>query len=328
VRILVTGGAGYVGSTSAQRLIEAGHDVIVLDSLLRGYRAAVPEQATLVVGDTGDRELVEATLREQRVDAVLHCAGLALVGESVAEPDRYYRDNVIGGISLLEAMRAASVPRIVFSSSAAVYGAPASTPIEEDQPLRPINPYGETKRAFEGSLDWYTRAYGMAAFSLRYFNVAGATDERGEDHRPETHLIPNLLGAALGGPSAQLHGDDYPTPDGTCVRDYIHVDDLAAAHLAALEATATAEAGHLACNLGSGSGFSVLEVLRAAEAVVGAEIPHSFGPRRAGDPPVLVASKERAGELLGWQPRHGSLEEMIGSAWAWRRRHPDGYGAR
>ena len=328
VRVLVTGGAGYVGSTSAERLVEAGHDVVVLDSMLRGYEAAVPSQATLVVGDVGDRDLVERTLREQAIEAVLHCAGLALVGESVAQPDIYYRDNVVGGVAMLEAMRAAGVRRIVFSSSAAVYGAPTTSRIEEDHALRPVNPYGETKRAFEGSLDWFTGAYGMAAFSLRYFNVAGATAERGEDHRPETHLIPNLFSAVQGGPPIEIFGTDYPTSDGTCIRDYIHVDDLAAAHIAALELTATAENAHVPCNLGSGSGFSVLEVLKAAEAVVGQPIPHSFGPRRAGDPPVLVASNERAGEVLGWQPRHGSLDEIIGSAWAWRTAHPHGYGPR
>ena len=224
-------------------------------------------------------------------------------------------------------MRAAGVTRIVFSSSAAVYGTPDSTPIPEDHPTRPINPYGETKRAFEAALDWYARAYDMAAVSLRYFNVAGATQERGEDHHPETHLIPNMLHAALGGEPLKVFGTDYDTPDGTCIRDYIHVSDLADAHIGALEMTAEVSATHIACNLGSGSGFSVLEMLRAAKSAVGREIPHTFAPRREGDPAVLVASNVKAAELLGWQPRRGTLSEMIGSAWRWHQAHPKGYAA-
>jgi UDP-glucose 4-epimerase len=325
VRILVTGGAGYVGSTTTQRLVEAGHQVTVVDSLTRGYRASVPNEARLVVGDIGDRELVESTLRDHAIEAVLHCAGLALVGESVEQPDRYYQANVVDGLALLDAMRAASVRRICFSSSAAVYGVPEHTPIDEGHPMRPVNPYGETKRAFEGSLDWYARAYDVAAVSLRYFNVCGATEERGEDHRPETHLIPNILAAVGDGPPLKIFGTDYPTADGTCIRDYIHVDDLADAHAAALALTAEIKAKHIACNLGSGSGFSVNEVLRAAEAVVGRAVARTVAGRREGDPPVLVASNERARELLGWEPRRGSLAEMIGSAWRWRQRHPHGY---
>jgi UDP-glucose 4-epimerase len=326
VRVLVTGGAGFVGSTTSQRLIEAGHQVVVLDSLLRGYRQAVPEGAQLAVGDMGDRQFVETTLREQHIDAVLHCAGMGLVGESVTQPDEYYRVNVVGGLALLEAMRATRVRRIVFSSSAAVYGEPLTTPITEEQPLCPINPYGDTKRAFEGMLNSYTRAYGMAAVSLRYFNAAGATDKLGEAHQPETHLIPNILAAVERGERIEIFGNDYPTPDGTCVRDYIHVDDLAAAHGAALEFTAGNENGHTPCNLGSGAGYSNLEVLGAAETVVGHRIEHDMGPRRAGDPPVLVASNDRARQVLGWQPRHG-IEDMIRSAWTWRQAHPEGYGS-
>jgi UDP-glucose-4-epimerase len=325
MRVLVTGGAGYVGSTTAERLIGAGHEVVVYDSLARGYRAAVPQAAELVVGDIGDGALFEATLRQNKIEAVLHCAGLALVGESVAQPDRYFQANVVAGLVMLDAMRAAGVGRICFSSSAAVYGEPQRTPIDEDHPLRPVNPYGETKRAFEGMLDWYSRAYGMGAVSLRYFNVAGATQERGEDHRPETHLIPNILAAFAGGPPLKVFGTDYPTPDGTCVRDYIHVDDLADAHAAALALTTDVPGKHVTCNLGSGSGFSVLEVLEAASSVVGKDVPHKIAGRRAGDPPVLVASNERAREMLGWQPRRGTLTDMIGSAWAWRQRHPHGY---
>ena len=285
----------------------------------------MPPRATLVVGDIGDGATFEQALRDHHIDAVLHCAGLALVGESVAEPDRYFDVNVVSGPKMLDAMRAAGVKRICFSSSAAVYGVPLQTPIEEDHPLRPMNPYGETKRAFEGMLDWYSQAYGIGAVSLRYFNVAGATPERGEDHRPETHLIPNILAAFTGGPPLKVFGTDYPTKDGTCVRDYIHVDDLANAHAKALALTLEASGKHVVCNLGSGSGFSVLDVLEAARSVVGSEAPHEIAGRRAGDPPVLVASNTRAREVLGWEPRHGTLREMIGSAWAWRQRNPEGY---
>lgn len=327
MRILVTGGAGYVGSTSAERLIDGGHEITILDNLLRGHRAAAPSEASLVVGDIGDSELVERTLREREIEAVLHCAGLAQVGESVAEPDRYFSANVAAGQRFLDAMRVAGVRRIVFSSSAAVYGVPESMPIEEDHPLRPVNPYGETKRAFEGMLDWYARGFDMAAVSLRYFNVAGATNERGEDHQPETHLIPNMLASGRGDSPLKVFGTDYPTPDGTCIRDYIHVDDLAAGHLAALELSATLRAEHVVCNLGSGSGFSVLEVLEVLESIVGHTIPRTMEGRREGDPPVLVASNRRARELLGWQPQQGSLEEMICSAWRWQQRNPDGYRA-
>ena len=324
MRVLVTGGAGFVGSTTAQRLIEAGHEVVVLDTLLRGFRAAVSPGASLVVGDIGDADLVTRTLRERHIDAIVHCGAMGLVPESVTQPDIYYRVNVVGGMTMLESMRAAGVRRIVFSSSAAVYGEPEQTPIQEDQPLRPISPYGDTKRAFEGMLTSFTRAYGMAAVSLRYFNAAGATDKLGEDHRPETHLIPNILCAVSRAETIKIFGNDYPTPDGTCIRDYIHVDDLAAAHAAALEFTSRAENGHTALNLGSGSGYSVLQVLNAAEQVLGHPIDHELTPRRAGDPPVLVASNERAREVLGWQPQRG-IEDMIESAWRWRQDHPNGY---
>jgi UDP-glucose-4-epimerase GalE len=307
-------------------LIGAGHSVTVLDSLFRGRRAAVPAQARLVVEDIGDGSVVERALRDDGIEAVLHCAALAQVAESVADPALYFHQNVASGLVLLDAMRAVGVRRIVFSSSAAVYGTPQSTPIDEDHPKNPVNPYGETKRAFEGALDWYARAYGLAAVSLRYFNACGATVERGEDHRPESHLIPNMLFGALGGPPVKIFGGDYETPDGTCVRDYVHVQDLAAAHIAALELTAEIESTHIYCNLGSGSGFSVLEVLRAAESVVGREIPHSLAPRREGDPAVLVASNAKAQELLGWLPRHGTMDEIIGSAWRWHQAHPKGYG--
>ena len=326
MRILVTGGAGYVGSISTEHLLAGGHSVTVLDALVTGHRAAVPAGARLIEATVLDQPLIERTLREDGIEAVLHCAGRLLVGESVEQPALYFHENVVGGVALLDAMRAADVSRIVFSSSAAVYGTPQAIPIEESQPLAPINPYGETKRAFEGVMTWYADAYGLHAVSLRYFNVAGATEARGEDHDPETHLIPNVLRAALDGPPLSIFGGDYPTPDGTAVRDYIHVEDLADAHFAALELTGASAPGLEICNLGSGSGFSVLEVIGSAESVVGRKIPYSIGPRRAGDPPSLVASNERAARVLGWSPRRGSLEEMVGSAWRWRERHPSGYG--
>ncbi|HKF85926.1 MAG TPA: UDP-glucose 4-epimerase GalE [Candidatus Limnocylindrales bacterium] len=335
MKILVTGGAGYVGGVSVDAILAAGHDVVVLDDLTTGHAPIVPPGATLVEGSYGDEAAVRALLEEHDVDAILHCAARSLVGESVQEPAKYYRDNVAGGIALLEAARAAGVNRLVFSSTAAVYGVPDRTPIQEDDPLRPINTYGETKRTFEGALRWYGGAYGLRSVVLRYFNVAGATDRLGEVHRPETHLIPNVLAAAAGGPPLTLFGEDYETPDGTPVRDYIHVADLADAHLAALLATDPADERTgpptgaslpLVCNLGTATGFSVREVLAAAGRIAGREIPHTVGPRRAGDPPVLVASNDRARETLGWTPHRSTLDEMVASAWAWRQAHPHGYG--
>ncbi|HET7026539.1 MAG TPA: UDP-glucose 4-epimerase GalE [Candidatus Limnocylindrales bacterium] len=330
LRILVTGGAGYVGSVTVERLVEAGHEVVVLDDLSTGHAAAVVDGAQFVRGSYADESATTALLRMSGIQAVLHCAARSLVAESIAEPARYYRANVAGGIALLEAARAAGVGRFVFSSTAAVYGTPDATPISEDAPLHPINPYGETKRTVETMLRWYGAAYGLRSVSLRYFNVAGASERNGEVHSPETHLIPIILAAAATRGAVTIFGDDYPTADGTCVRDYIHVADLADAHLAAIEATAPGDARTdeaVACNLGTAAGFSVREVLVAAEAVVGRPILERTGPRRAGDPPVLVASNARARTLLDWSPRRSSLEEMIGSAWRWRAAHPDGYAA-
>ena len=340
MRILVSGGAGYVGSVSVERLLEAGHDVVVLDDLSTGHREAA-DGATLVTGSYGDGPTVARLLADERIEAILHCAARSLVAESIADPAKYYRDNVAGGVALLEATRAAGIRRVVFSSTAAVYGVPGTTPIMEDAPLDPINPYGETKRTFEGALRWYGTAYGLRSVALRYFNVAGASRRNGEQHDPETHLIPSILAAVEADRPLTVFGTDYPTPDGTNVRDYIHAEDLADAHLAALEATdpddpRTADPDRpadgalgraLAINLGSAAGFSVRDVIAAAERVVGRPIPTTAGPRRAGDPPILVASNERARTILGWSPRRGSLDEMIGSAWAWRRAHPNGYGS-
>ncbi|HET9345197.1 MAG TPA: UDP-glucose 4-epimerase GalE [Candidatus Limnocylindrales bacterium] len=329
MRILVTGGAGYVGSVSVEALMEAGHDVVVLDDLSTGHRSAVPPGARLETGTYADGSRVSGLLEDARIEAILHCAARSLVGESGVDPGRYYTDNVAGGVALLEAARSTGVNRLVFSSSAAVYGVPDATPIPEDAPPLPINTYGETKRTFEAAMAAYGRAYGLRSVSLRYFNVAGATERLGEDHDPETHLVPNVLAAAAGtGGPLTLFGDDYRTPDGTCIRDYIDVADLADAHLRALEATAADDARTdepLVCNLGSGGGFSVREVIESAERVVGLPIPVTVGPRRPGDPAVLIADIERAATVLGWKPERSSLESMIGTAWAWRRRNPAGY---
>jgi UDP-glucose 4-epimerase len=342
MRVLVTGGAGYVGSVSVEALVAAGHEVMVLDDLSKGHRDAVPPGVRLVQGSYGDPGVVGPLLAGSPVDAVLHCAARSLVGESVVNPALYYRENVAGGVAFLEALWAAGVRRLVFSSTAAVYGTPARIPIREDAALAPINPYGETKRTFEGALRWYAAAYGLRSVSLRYFNVAGASARNGEVHVPETHLIPNVLAAAEGRAELAVFGIDYPTPDGTCIRDYLHVDDLARAHVLALEATAPDDprtagsdgsasdqsgAAALAINLGNGGGFSVREVLAAAEAVVGHSIPHAIGERRAGDPPVLVADAGRAGEILGWRAEHRDIVEIVRSAWSWRRAHQDGYRA-
>lgn len=334
MRILVTGGAGYVGSVTVERLLAADHHVTVVDDLSTGHRAAVPPAARLETTGYGDVTAMAALLERDRIDAVLHCGAKSLVPVSMREPATYFASNVVGGLGLLDAMRAAGVRRLVFSSTAAVYGLPSSdAPLTETSPTAPINPYGATKLALEGAIRSYGEAYGLRAIALRYFNVAGASTANGEAHDPETHLIPNVLRAVEGRATLTLFGTDYPTPDGTCIRDYIHVEDLADAHLAALEATAPAdgrlgppEAGGLrVLNLGNGGGYSVLEVLTAAERVVGRAIPRTIGERRPGDPPVLVASAALAGEVLDWRPARPSLDEMVGSAWAWRLRHPDGY---
>lgn len=325
MRILVTGGAGYVGSVTVERLVEAGHQVTVLDNLRTGHDDAVGLPASLVVGSFGDRGFVAGLLGEQHIEVVLHCAARSLVGESMQQPALYYQENVVGGMALLDAMRDAGVDRMVLSSTAAVYGEPRSIPIGEEDAKDPVNPYGATKLAFEGMMRSYA-AYGLRSIALRYFNVAGASERNGERHDPETHLIPNLLKAVIDGAPATLFGTDYPTPDGTPIRDYIHVMDLADAHLAALERTHAATPGLEAMNLGSGSGFSVREVLAATQDAVGTAVPVTYGPRRTGDPPVLVASRRLAEERLGWTPARGTLHEMIGSAWrfAQSRRAPEG----
>jgi UDP-glucose 4-epimerase len=322
--ILVTGGAGYIGSVVVAQLLARGHAVVVLDDLSRGHRLAVAPDATFVQGGIGDRGVLDALLERHRCDALVHLAAYALVSESVAEPERYRANNVTAGRVLLEGAAAAGVRRIVFSSSCAVYGHPRATPITEDAPLAPVNPYGETKREFERLLAEYAEQDGATAVSLRYFNAAGGSGHYGEDHDPETHLIPNVLRVALGQrPVLEVMGTDYPTPDGTAVRDYVHVLDIADAHEQALEADLT---GATAVNLGTGVGYSVLAVAEAARRVTGRPIHTVARPRRPGDPPELVAAAERAAAVLGWRPRHSSLEEILTSAWAWHRAHPHGYG--
>lgn len=323
MRLLVTGGAGYIGSIVARDLVAAGHEVVVLDNLQRGHRAAVPSGARLVVADLLEQDAIAALMTEGFA-GVLHFAALSLVGESTKQPERYWRTNVGGTLNLLEAMRAAGVGRLVFSSTAAVYGEPDDTPIEENAPLRPINAYGASKLAVDQMIGHFCTAHGLGATSLRYFNVAGASGELGEDHRPETHLIPNILRAALGeSEEVEIFGTDYDTRDGTAVRDYIHIDDLSAAHLLALDANRSG--AHRIFNLGNGSGFSVREVIAAAERVTGSEIPQREAGRREGDPPILVASSDRIRTELGWVPRKPELDEIVADAWAFARAHPRGY---
>jgi UDP-glucose 4-epimerase len=325
MRLLVTGGAGYIGSVVAAQLLDAGHEVVVLDDLSRGHRGAVDPRASLVEADLLDAPAVREALGGRGLDAVLHFAALALVPESVAHPERYWRTNVGGTLNVLEAMRGAGVARLVFSSTCATYGQPELVPIAEDAPERPTSPYGASKLAVDRMIGETCAAHGLGAVSLRYFNVAGASGPHGEDHDPETHLVPNVLRVALGRePHVEVYGTDYPTGDGTAVRDYIHVEDLAAAHLLALEAAAPG--GHEVLNLGNGEGFSVSEVIETARAVTGHPIPAREAPRRPGDPPRLVAASERIRERLGWRPAKPRLETIVADAWAWHQAHPDGYG--
>ena len=322
MKVLVTGGAGYIGSVVASQLVEAGYETVVLDDLSKGYRDAVPEGTRLAIGSLLDMDFVRETLSEG-FDGVLHFAALSLVGESVEQPERYYRNNVCGTLNLLEAMRETGTGRLVFSSTAAVYGEPDEVPIPETAPALPTNPYGSSKLAVDRLIGAVAESRGLAATSLRYFNVAGYSGRFGEDHRPETHLIPLVLKAAADGTSVKIFGIDYPTRDGTAVRDYIHVEDLGRAHLLALEAAGPGE--HRVYNLGNGAGFSVSEVVEAARRVTGRDIDAAEAPRRSGDPPVLVASSEKIRSDLGWKPEKPELEAMISDAWTWMRDHPNGY---
>jgi len=324
VNILVTGGAGYIGSICSEVLISRGMSVIALDSLLEGHRAAVPPSATFCQVDLADRTALDAVFAKNKIDAVMHFAAEALVAKSVREPSIFYATNVAGGVNLLDAITRHGVKKFIFSSTAATYGEPEIVPIPEDHRKSPINPYGKSKLLFEGILADYKAYTGLNYAILRYFNAAGASKERGEHHRVETHLVPRVLDAASGGlPHVDVFGTDYPTPDGTCVRDYIHILDIADSHVRALDAIEKVSGE--AFNVGNSRGFSILEVIDAAERVTGRQIPRKLGPRRPGDPAVLVASKEKLKRSLGWEASHSSLEEIIQSAWAWRQKNPRGY---
>jgi len=324
VNVLVMGGAGYIGSLVAAELIDAGHSVTVFDNMSRGHIEAVPAAAGLMTGDLADRAALDRVFASGSFDAVMHFAALIEAGESMQVPERYFRNNTANTLNLLEAMLAHGVGRLVFSSTAALYGNPVRVPIEEDDALAPTNAYGESKLLVEKILTWFHRCRGLRYASLRYFNAAGAAGERGENHQPESHLIPRVLQVALGqSERVSIFGTDYPTPDGTCVRDYIHILDLASAHLAALDALTSRD--RLIYNLGNGQGFSIREVIEVARRVTSHPIPAVEAARRPGDPAILVASSARIQRELGWQPKYAGLDAIISSAWEWHKRHPHGY---
>jgi len=324
-RVLVTGGAGYIGSVAVEQLLDKGHEVVVYDNLIKGHQPAVDPRARFVEGDLADAALLLETLKSNGIDAVMHFAAHSLVGESMQHPGKYFANNVSTGLVMVDAMLSAGVKSLVFSSSAATYGMPESSPILETDRTEPINPYGESKMIFERMLRWFDEANGLKFVSLRYFNAAGASEKYGEVHDPETHLIPLVLQTALGQrPFVQVYGDDYPTPDGTAIRDYIHVIDLADAHLLALDWLNQGAESQI-FNLGNSEGFSVKQVIDTARKVTGREIAAEMAPRRQGDPPVLVASSAKIREKLGWEPGYPALEDIISTAWAWHQRHPMGY---
>ncbi|HEU5319037.1 MAG TPA: UDP-glucose 4-epimerase GalE [Chloroflexota bacterium] len=328
MNVLVTGGAGYIGSVIVESLLAQGHDVTVLDSLYKGHREAVQPPAGLVEVDLADRESVRRLLGERSIEAVIHMAADSLVGESMQNPSKYFRNNVVNSVNLAEAMLAEGVKRVVFSSTAAVYGEPERVPITEDVPLAPTNVYGESKLAFERMLAWFDRIHELRWIALRYFNAAGATERHGEQHSPESHLIPIVLQVPLGKrENVQLFGTDYPTTDGTCIRDYIHVADLAEAHVLALTALEGGRVPSGAYNLGNGTGYSNREVIESCRRVTGHPIPVVEAPRRAGDPAALVASSERIRKDLAWTPRFPEIDQIVESAWRWHERHPNGYTA-
>ncbi|HEX5140059.1 MAG TPA: UDP-glucose 4-epimerase GalE [Dehalococcoidia bacterium] len=324
MRILVTGGAGYVGSVTADELIKAGHEVVVLDNLSQGHRAAVPKDARFVEGDLREADFVASVFREHGpFDGVMHFASHTLVPESMRLPFLYLRDNALTATNLMEQAAANGVSRFILSSTANLFAEPETIPIGPDERVVPGSPYGESKHYLERCLHWCETIYGMHYASLRYFNACGGTPERGEDHDPETHLIAVVLQAALGQRKLSIFGKDYPTPDGTCVRDYVHVVDLAQAHILALNALD--KLGSRRYNLGNGRGFSNLEVVEAARRVTDLPIPYDFGPRRAGDPAELIASSEQIKQELGWAPRFTEMDDIVASAWEWKNRHPQGY---
>ena len=322
MKILVVGGAGYIGSICTELLLDEGHSVGVFDNLTEGHRRAVDSRAELIEGDLSQREQIEAALNRLKPDAVMHFAASALVGESMENPSKYFRNNVANGLNLLDAMVATGVKRLVFSSTCATFGPPERIPLDETQPQRPINPYGESKLAFERILRWYDEIHGLRFVALRYFNAAGASANFGEDHRIETHLIPNILKVALGQKShVEIYGTDYETPDGTCIRDYIHILDLGHAHILALDPPRSEF-----YNIGTGGGTSVREVIDTCRRITGHEIPVVEKTRRAGDPPRLIAASEKIKRELGWQPRYQRIDAIIESAWNWHQKFPNGYG--
>jgi UDP-glucose 4-epimerase len=324
MNILVTGGAGYVGSVCAEQLIKEKHRVVVYDNLSAGHRAAVPAKAVFVKGELADAAKLRGTLRRHRIEAIMHFAAKALVEESVRDPASFYANNVSATLTLLDLAVENKINKFIFSSSAAVYGEPQTVPIPEEHPKAPVNPYGETKLAIERALSWYSLAYGVKFAALRYFNAAGSTLSLGEDHRPESHLIPRVLDAALD-PSKKfiIYGEDYPTPDGTCLRDFVHVLDIARAHILALRQLG--KMGSAVYNVGLGKGYSIREVVRTVEEVTRRKINVEAGPRRPGDPARLVASPEKISRELGWQPKNSELVKTVRSAWQWRQKHPGGY---
>jgi len=327
LRVLVTGGAGYIGSVVTSELVRAGNQVVVYDNLGHGHRAAVADGATFVHGELADGQHIHTALKEHRIEAVMHFAASIEAGESMKVPEQFFRNNTASTLNLLEAMLDLKIHKLVFSSTAALYGNPESTPILETSRLHPTNAYGESKLLVERMLDWFHRIHGFRYASLRYFNAAGATEQLGESHDPETHLIPLILRVAQGKrQSISIFGTDYPTKDGTCVRDYIHVLDLAAAHISALNVLE--DQSQLICNLGNGVGFTVREVIEVARKVTGHAIPAVESPRREGDPAILIASSEKAKRELGWVPKYAALEEIVASAWDWHRRFPHGYERR
>lgn len=321
MKVLVTGGAGYIGSVTSELLLNQGHEVVVFDNFERGHRDAVDARARVIEGDLRERDSIIAAMRAVRPDAVVHFAAFALVGESMQDPQLYFRNNVVGGINLADAMKAAGVPKIIFSSTCATYGVPETMPMSEDLPQRPTNPYGESKLLFEKILRWRDERDGTRSVFLRYFNAAGATGKFGEHHDPESHIIPNVLFVAQGRQEkVMIFGDDYPTPDGTCVRDYIHIVDLAQAHILALEKDVSGP-----FNLGNGDGYSVRQVVDIAREVTGKPIKAEMAPRRPGDPPRLIASATKAHTVLGWKPKYPDLRTIIEHAWKWHQANPHGY---
>lgn len=324
MNILVTGGAGYVGSIVSEELIKGGYKVIIVDNLVQGHRGAILPEAEFVPGDSGNPQDLKEVFSRFEINAVMHMAAETVVEFSMTDPKRYFHNNIIGAIHLLDAMIEHDVKKFIFSSSAATYGEPIETPIQEDHPKEPVNSYGETKLMFEKVLEWYGRAYGIKHISMRYFNAAGASEQLGEDHRPETHLIPNILKAAVdSGNPVNIFGTDYPTKDGSCIRDYVHVIDIAQAHVLAL--SKLDKLSGRSYNLGNGDGYSVLEVVDAARKISGAEIPTVLSPRRGGDPAILLASSDRAKAELGWKPKFPEIEVIIQHAWKWMQKNPNGY---